>query len=371
VHSLGCQKSPEISVLTCIAVLDTKASPDYVHFVVGASKLGSGALSGFLAVVFSTAFAFGQAGYGKGQLSGIVVDEDARPVAGARIVLRLVESGVISGFGRHASSIPESAVVETVTDKKGIWAYNGLTTGLWEVRASKEGYDLASRKVQVLQLSSNPSVKLRLDKIKSGAGSFGLAPDLLEQANALYSRNKFAEALVFYRQYLEKDPESVMVMLAVGDCLRDMGNTEEAIMEFLAVVDKTKTNPGDQELLAQALTGLGESYFKAGDRNNAVKYWTLAVNKSELSEIPAANLGEIFFSEAKPDEAIKYYLIATKIAPGQADLHYKLGLVYLNIGDDDKARSRFSNVIKLQPNSELAGQARKMIGEIAKRKLRR
>lgn len=323
-----------------------------------------------LALLLSITSAYGQPGYGKGRLVGIVVDEDAKPVAGARIVLRLIGLGVRSGFGRHASLAPESAVFETVTNEKGVWAYNGLTTGIWEVRASKGGYDSASRQVQVLQLSGNPSVKLRLDKPKTETGSFSVVLALLEQANDFYFRNKFTEALSFYRQYLEKDPESIMVMLAVGDCLRDMGNLEEAIGAFQAVVDRTVANPGDKELLGQAFTGLGEVYYKQGDRENAVKYWRLAVEKSDLCEIPAANLGEILFLEGKPAEAIKYYLIATKIAPEQAGLHYKLGLIYLNSGDYDKARARFSKVMDLQPRSELARQARKIIEDIGKRKLK-
>jgi hypothetical protein len=157
-------------------------------------------------LIFAAALALGQAGHGKGRLSGIVVDENGKPVASARIVLRLGELGAKAASGWHASRFRESAVFETVTDKKGVWAYNGLTNGIWEVRASTEGYDWASRQVQVSQLSSNPVVELRLDKLKIETGSFSIAPDLLEQAYALYCQNKFAEALVFYRQYLEKDP---------------------------------------------------------------------------------------------------------------------------------------------------------------------
>lgn len=158
-----------------------------------------------------------------------------------------------------------------------------------------------------------------------------------------------------------------MVMLAVGDCLREMGKTEEAIRAFQAVVDATSTDPGDKGLLAEALASPGEVYFKHGDPENAAKCWKLAVEKSDLSEIPAANLGEILFSEGKPDEAIKYYLIATKIAPEKADLHYKLGLIYLNSGDFGKALYQFSKVIDLQPRSELAREARKMVEDLAKR----
>lgn len=321
-----------------------------------------------LIYLFWASFALCQSGYGKGRLSGVVVDDDAKPVAGARIILQLIEMGVKSGFGRRPSTIKDSAVFETVTNEKGVWVFTNLATGIWEIRASKAGYDSANRQVQVLQLSGNPSVKLRLNKIEMETGSFTIAPDLLDQANDYYFRRKFDEALIFYRQYLEKDPESFMVMLAVGDCLREIGNIEEALRTFKAIVVRTEANIADNEILAQALTGLGEVYFIQGDRENAVKCWKLAVDKSDTSEIPAVNLGEIYFSEGKTEEAVHYFTLAITRAPKEAGLHYKLGLVYLNSCNYEKALASFSRVISLQPLSELAKQARKIAEDLGKRR---
>lgn len=325
-----------------------------------AAKVFSLLMLGF----FLTILIYGQAGHGKGKLLGTVVDEDGSPIASARILLSLIESGVNAGFGRHPTPTEESAIFETVTDKKGIWIYAGLATGTWEVRASKAGYESASRRISVLQLSNNPSVKLRLNKVILDSGAFDTAPELLEQADEFYSLNKFSEALALYRQYIGKDPDSLMVMLAIGDCLRELGRMEEAATIFHAVIDKTSSAQNDKEIHARALTELGQVYFRNNEIEEAIRYWLIAAEESDLNEIPALNLAEVFFSRGDTREAIRYYIRATEISPEQPELHYRLGLAYLNIGNYEKARQRFAKVVDLQPRSELARQAKKMIDDI-------
>jgi TolA-binding protein len=332
-------------------------------------KVGRGIRQALPAVLIGALVAASSLGQtGRGRLSGTVIDDDGKPIASARIILHLVKVQVGS-FGGTLESMPGSAVFETATNKKGYWALDGLAAGSWEVRASKDGYASASREVRVSQLSSNPSVRLHLETIKGG--SYSIAEDILDHANALFSQNKFGEAVAFYKQYLEKDPEAVMVMLAVGDCLRELGNFEGAVLQFQALVDKTSADPLSKEITARALTGIGESYFKMGDRQAAVKYWKMAIETSPSSEVVAANLGEVLFSEGKPDEAIRYYEIAVKIAPKRADFRYKLGLIYLNNGDYEKARACFSRVIEIQPGSELAREARKILRELGQKKMAR
>ena len=305
----------------------------------------------------------GQAGLGKGRLTGVVVDEDGKPVVSARILIRFVRSPL--GPGLAPTWRDESAVFETATDDKGVWAYNGLAGGIWEVNASKAGYDPSSRQVQVRQLSGNPHVKLRIDQIKEGV--YSIAADLLERANELFAVGKLNEAIIFYRRFLRQDPEAVMVMLNLGNCLEEAGQLEEAIREYQALVDKTSANPLDCEITARALAGIGDCCFRKGDRENAIDYWKLAVEKSPTSEIVAAGLAETLFSVGKDREAETYYLKAIHIAPTSLDIRLKLAFVYLHLEEFDKARVELTKIIELQPGSEAAAQARKYLNEIAHR----
>lgn len=319
---------------------------------------------GLVSAAFLAVSAFGQAGVGKGRLTGAIVDQDGQPVASVKIVLRFIKSP--SGSVHNPGWRPESAVFETSTDKSGTWTYLGLAGGIWEVQASKDGYHSSSRQVQVRQLSSNPHVKLRLDRITGGA--YGVADGLLEKANELAALGKFEEAVPLYREYLKEDPESVMVMLNIGDALQEAGRLDDATKEYQALVDLTSANPGDKEITSRALTGLGECAFKKGDGEGAAKHWKLAIDTSPTSEVVAANLAQLLFSLGKSDEAAVYYLKALEIAPSRTDLRLKLAYVYLHQGEFDKARAELARIIELLPGSALAAEARKLLDEIAKKK---
>jgi len=225
------------------------------------------------------------------------------------------------------------------------------------------------RQVKVRQTFDNPRVEIRLDRYQTVSHS--IDPDRLEEANAFYARGEFDKALVAFRSYLERDPDAILIVLAVGVCLTELGRTEEAVKTFRGAVDQTSANPGDKELCARACSGLAESYLKLGDREHAVEYWRLAVQKSDSSEIPAENLGELLFAEGQSKEALECYLIAAKIAPDHADLQYKLGLVYSNLSDYANAKTRFAKVVELEPRTALGRRARKMLADLPEQKSQR
>jgi len=320
------------------------------------------------AVIFFAVSAPGQGGHGRGRLTGSVTDDEGNPIADARVVLRLVEAGdtAFKGWGgANTANRGDSAVFETKTDQKGAWIFNGLATALWEVRVSKGfDYGMGMQQVQVRQIPNNRHVEIRLDKLKTG--SYSIEPGLLEEANAFYAKGEFDKALVAFRRYLERDPGAILIVLAVGVCLSELGRTEEAVKTFQAAVDSTSANPGDNELCARACAGLAESYLNLGDRERAVEYWGLAVRKSDSSEIPAANLAEVLFAAGDSKGALEYLLIAARIAPEQADIQYKLGLTYLNLGDYPNSKARFAKVAELEPRTRLGRAAKKMIADLAK-----
>ena len=318
-----------------------------------------------LAVAFFVVSVSGQAGLGKGRLSGVVKTVDGQPIASATVVFRFLESERLMGRGSAAEAKgQESATFKTTTNQKGMWNYIGLGTGTWEITASARGYHSASRLCDVRQLEMNSKVEFRLERI--GGGTERIAPDLLEKADELAYRKRYAEAIVYYRQYLEKDPEAVMVMLALADCVMEGGDIEEAIKNFQSVVEKTSTNPADKQINAQAVARIGECHFKRGDHQNAIKRWQQSVEISPTNEQVAYNLAEVLFAEHGADEAAQYYDLAAKISPRWGDPYYKLGLIYLNRQDYPKAKECFKKLIEIEPSSPRANKAREILKDLDK-----
>jgi len=317
-----------------------------------------------LAAMFLSANLSGQAGTGKGRLTGTVVDEEGKPVEAARIVLKFVRSQIARSW--TPAWREESAVFETATGERGKWAYQGLAGGIWEIQASKDGYHPSSRQVLVRQLSANPHVTLRLEKLKDGA--YSIAAGLLEEANGLFAVGKYGEAVTAYRKYLEQDPGSVMVMLSLGQCLEESGELDEAMAVFRSVADRTAADPLDRELTALALAGLGDCEFKKGLREAAIEHWKRAIETSPTNESVAANLAEVLFSLERDDEAAVYFRKAIEIAPTRQDIRFGLVNVYLHQGKFDQARTELARIIKLDPLSPSATRARQMLGDLFTKK---
>ena len=300
-----------------------------------------------------------QGGLGKAHLIGVVRTADGKPVASAKVVLRLLKSG--------KTEIPaeEAAVFETQTNKKGLWNYVGLAAGTWEVTASAEGYHPASRTCRILELQENPKIELVLEKL-DGEGSETESRRLLEKADELFFKKDYDGALAIYRQYLEADPGALMVISAIGDCLMEKRDLQSAIAQYQIVVDQTSPDPREAPLTAKALDRIGECYMKAGDRARAVDYWKSSLDMSPVDAEVPFNLGEVLFSERRYEEAARYYLVATELSPGWNEPHFKLGLVYMGLGEFEKARASLRKAAELDPYAPLAYQARDMLKELDK-----
>jgi predicted Zn-dependent protease len=318
----------------------------------------------------AAALSFGQGGHGQGRLTGIVLDDEGDPIPGATVALRLIEPGDVKwpGFSWRANR-GDSGRFETKTNAQGAWALNGLATGVWEVRVSKGlGYGWATRWVKVLGIPNNPKVEIRLDKLKTG--SYRVEPGLLDEANARYAKGEWAAAVDSYRDYLGKDPDAILVTLAVGVCLTELGRLEEAAETFGEAADRTSSDPGDKELCALAWAGLAESYFKLGDLDRAAEGWKRASQKTDWNEIFAENVGEILFAQGRAPEALEYLRTAERLAPEQAEIKYKMGLVHLKLNDRDSAKACFAKVVETEPRTRLGREARKILADLAKQRPR-
>jgi tetratricopeptide (TPR) repeat protein len=310
----------------------------------------------------------GQAGLGQIRLTGSVKAEDGSPIAGAAVVIRWLQSERSTGrVSPKTAPTPETAVFETKTDKKGFWSYTGLTAGLWQVTASADGDNPAFRTCKLLQLGSVPRVELVLDKLAVG-GSETLAPGLLASADELAFKKDYDAAIALYRQYLELDPEAIMVGSAIGDCLMEKGDLEAALALFQAVADRTSKDPREAPLAARALARLGECRMKRREKTQAEKCWRSSLVLVPLDPEVPFNLAELLFADRKLEEAGRYYRIATELGPGWPDAYYKLGLVEMAQERFDQARKAFRKAVELDPLSPLAAEARGMLAELDRAK---
>ncbi|MEN6310610.1 MAG: hypothetical protein ABFD80_03635 [Acidobacteriota bacterium] len=127
------------------------------------------AVCGMAACVFclaSFAPALGEEASGNGRLKGKLMDFAGKPIALARIELKYVEPLPVQGTSAApaAAGEPPASTLVTKTNKKGLWGYGGLSSGVWEVTALADGYLPVSRRCAVSQVWTKSLVLLEAEK---------------------------------------------------------------------------------------------------------------------------------------------------------------------------------------------------------------
>jgi tetratricopeptide (TPR) repeat protein len=300
--------------------------------------------------------AFSQAGRGKARISGVVVDENSKPISSAKVVISLAQT--------------EENKQEMTTNKKGEWAFIGLGGGMWRITVTAEGYLPNYKDVNVSQLSDNPKITIKLMKA-AAAGQMQVGDEaslnLLDQANQLYAEKKFDEALASFQQLLEKNPTIYQIHFSIGDCYREKGEFDKAIEEYNKVLGAAQNDElKGKEMTAKALASVGECHLRKGDLESAQKFFKQSIEISPDNEFLAYNIGEINFSNQNIDEAIRFFELAIQIKPDWGPPYLKLGYSYLNKGDFEKAKLNLKKFLEIDPNSPEAANVKNMIDYLEK-----
>jgi len=301
-------------------------------------------------------YVLAQAGRGKGRINGVVVDEEGNSIKSAKVVIEFQKN---TQFKQEAT-----------TDKKGEWAIIGLGTGTWRVTASAEGYIPASTELYVRQLERNPKIPLTLKKIEVSEKPIiedEASLNIIEKANQLFNEQKYNEAIALLEQFLEKNPRAYQTYLNIGDCYREKGELNKAIEEYNIVLEEAKKDDlMGKEMAAKALAGIGECHLKKEDFETAQDYFKKSIEAYPDNEILPYNVGEIYFLNQKVDEAIYYFKLSAQIKPDWGPPYLKLGYVYLNKGDYEKAKLNLNKFLELDPESPEAPKVRNIIDYLEK-----
>lgn len=292
-----------------------------------------------LAAIFflAQALALAQAGRGVGRLGGVVLDNNNKPVVGARLVLTYIQDA-------------GGLKLEATTNKRGEWSFIGLGSGRWSLVVSAEGFLPATQEVTVSQLEKNPRIVIKLQKSSGGVSIIQdeASLELLDQGNAFFNDGKYDTALAMFEQFYEKNPSAYQILLNIGDCYYKKGEMDKALEYYNQVIEKAR---GDMvmgiNMTAKALAAIGVVYLEQNNLEEATKYFKQSVDTAPQDEVVAFNVGEVFFTNQKLDEAEKYFKMASDIKPDWPDPYLKLGYVALNKNDMPKAKENFEKFLKL------------------------
>jgi Flp pilus assembly protein TadD len=114
----------------------------------------------------------------------------------------------------------------------------------------------------------------------------------------------------------------------------DMGRTE------LAIEDYTKAISLDAAFF-NAYNNRGIAFGKTGRLSEAVEDFTAALKINPASSSAYLNRGYALMGLERPSEALRDFTRADSLAPGNPVVRYNLGLIYLKLGEAEKAQGFF------------------------------
>lgn len=82
---------------------------------------------------------------------------------------------------------------------------------------------------------------------------------------------------------------------------------------------------------------LGKAYFRQGQLDSALKYYTLADSQDSLNSSYTNNMGTVHFQRKRYDSAMYYFRAAHQIDTAKADFCNNIGCIYGEVGRGDSA----------------------------------
>ena len=295
-----------------------------------------------------------QDGLGTARLAGEVKDEAGQPLPGVKVGLMHLESNTFR---------------EVVTDGKGKWAILGLGTGAWKMTLTLEGYRPKIMETHVSQLGRNVTVQTVLRRARPKEPAFDADIELVERGNRLFEEKNAREALLLYREFLDKHPKRFQVHFNIGNCHKELGEYDQALVEYGLVLDKIReTNPemiGDA-MATKTLAAMGDVALKKGDPASARADFEKALALyPKYANLPH-NIGEIYFSYGMFGDAISYYSLATRIKPDWPEPWLKLGFSHLKMNEIENAAKYFGVYLERAPQASNADEIRKLLDSLGK-----
>ncbi|MEI6666520.1 MAG: tetratricopeptide repeat protein [Acidobacteriota bacterium] len=278
---------------------------------------------------------------GKSKMSGKVIDEAGKAIAGATVKLMLVQA---------------NGGTEVVANAKGEWKVENIAEGMWSLEFWKDGFDPRQVPVQVGGKIREPNIELKMTKEGTDptfATRVGAA-----KAQVFFEQKKYAESRAIYEGLLAKYPTVHQLHQYIARDYHMDKNFAKAVEELEAYLKAVPTDGAVKMMLAGEL-------FEAGKGDEA---WALfsTFDKTVLRDaLDLETPGFALLRAKKPTEALKYFERVVTLFPDDPQAYYYRGLTNWQIGATvekpntpeakaklEAAKADLSKFIAMLPNAD-------------------
>jgi Flp pilus assembly protein TadD len=285
----------------------------------------------------------------QGRISGIVNDENNKPIKAATVA---------------AENAEINQTFTATTDEKGRFTIIGLRPGTWQFTAAAPGY-FADRGTMPIRVGSpNPPIAFALKKTGAlNGGVLGnvqardLQSDLLA-ADLLFNQRKYDEAIAAYRTIMAKAPTLSVINLQIGNAFLNKKDYDSAVTAYN---DLLRVDPNN----AKGIVGIAKAELARGNVDGAeAALLKAADNPAASSREVFDSLADIKNNKGDTDEAVKWYKKASDADPTWGKPWYRLGLIAQKRGDTAQATQAFNKAISVDPVSPEAAMAKATLDQL-------
>ncbi len=318
-------------------------------------------LSVSLLALLVAATASAQGWRGVGRLQGVVLDQDGKPIKGAKVMLVSVKSG----------NGPEPII----TNAKGQWTAGGLINGQWHVDVEAEGFLPRKTNAQVSELERLAApMKIQLDpkpeekpppaaepqQESIQVGGVEVSPEIaaaIEAGNNFIREKKWKEAAVEYEKAIAVLSTNSALKFALARAYHGAGELKKAIAQIQGVYNADTGNITAATLLADML--LEDAQI------DEAKKVLAAMPPGALSDPNTIlNIGIRFVNNNKPEDAFKYFNDAVAVAPDVAATYYYRAIAGLQLKKMKEAKADLQKVLTIAPDSPEAKDAKDLLAQM-------
>jgi tetratricopeptide (TPR) repeat protein len=173
------------------------------------------------------------------------------------------------------------------------------------------------------------------------------------------SRGARDQAIATYQRAIELSPNALSLQVALGTLYEASGNWQVAQTIYQKVLSVQEDNPQAANNLAYILLE------HSGSVNLALTYAQVARRGLPASPNTADTLGWAYYQNGAYSVAAPLLEEAVSKTSDNATYHYHLGITYQKLNDKDRARLQLQKAIDLNPNSPLAEESRRVLGQIS------
>ena len=169
-------------------------------------------------------------------------------------------------------------------------------------------------------------------------------------ARAYLLQGRLDEALAVAQEAGEMQPDTLVVLLQIGDIHRAMGRTDEALAAYDRAAAAGGSSPAPD-------THKGDLYLRLGQWDEAEAAFEAALALAPTDADALEGLAQVFANRGVGPNSAGFaaaerrFKQAIELAPGNASAYLALGDLYLATGRSEDAATQFGEAVKLQPDN--------------------